>query len=73
MELMRPMKLGGGQLVFGQGALRHLERLHGTRALIVVSGGRFRRAGVTDAIARHLAAAGMESSVYEDVARDRCV
>ena len=45
MELMRPMKLGGGQLVFGQGALRHLERLHGTRALIVVSGGRFRRAG----------------------------
>lgn len=70
MELMRPMKLGGGQLVFGQGALRHLERLRGTRALIVVSGGRFRRAGVTDAIARHLAAAGMESSVYEDVARD---
>lgn len=70
MELMRPMKFGGEQLVFGENALAHLERLQGKRAMILISGQRFCHNGVVEKIGQHLAKAGMEYRWFDGVTRE---
>lgn len=68
--MMRPMKLAGSELMFGQGTLAHLRTLKGSRAVIVMRGGRFATNGVLDIVAGHLAEAGIEWTVFDGVEPD---
>ena len=67
---MRPMKLAGAELMFGQGALSHLRTLKGHRAVVVMRGDRFTRNGILDVVGGHLEAAGIEWTVFDGVEPD---
>lgn len=68
--MMRPMKLAGEQLMFGQGCLAHLKTLKGKRAFIVSSRSALEKSGTIAAINGYLGEAGMESKVYTSVEPD---
>jgi len=67
---MRPMKLSGDQLVFGEGALDYLKTIKGNKALIVISGGSVERNGYLQIIQDNLQEAGLEVSVFRGVEPD---
>lgn len=68
--MMRPMKLAGEALIFGQGALEYLKTLQGKRAFIVISGGSVERNGYLKIIEDNLKEAGMETGVFRGVEPD---
>ena len=68
--MMRPMKLAGEQLMFGQGCLAHLKSLKGTRAFIVSSRSALEKSGMITKISGYLGEAGIESRVYTNVEPD---
>lgn len=68
--MMRPMKIAGDQLMFGQGCLAHLKTLKGKRAFIVSSRSALKRSGTIDLIQGYLKEAGIESEVYTNVEPD---
>ncbi|MGF7058004.1 iron-containing alcohol dehydrogenase [Brassicibacter mesophilus] len=68
--MMRPMKLAGEALVFGQGALDYLKTLKGKRASIVISGGSVIRNGYLKVIEDNLKEAGIETQVISGVEPD---
>lgn len=68
--MMRPMKIAGDQLMFGQGCLAHLKTLKGKRAFIVSSRSALKRSGTIDIIKGYLKEAGIESEVYTNVEPD---
>lgn len=68
--MMRPMKLGGDALVFGQGALDYLKTLKGKKACIVISGGSVERSGYLAVIEDALKEAGIETMVFKGVEPD---
>lgn len=70
METVRPMKLAGQELMFGEGSLAHLKTLQGERALIVTGGSSMEKSGVLQAVQEYLKAAGIESRVFSGVEAD---
>lgn len=68
--MMRPMKLGGEQLMFGQGVLEHLNTLDGKKAVIVTSGDHLYTSGHMAKIQGYLKEAGIESMVIDDIEPD---
>lgn len=68
--MMRPMKLAGEALVFGQGALDYLKTLKGKRASIVISGGSVIRNGYLKVIEDNLKETGIETQVISGVEPD---
>lgn len=68
--MMRPMKLGGEQIMFGQGTLDHLKTIKGKKAAIVTGGNSIRRSGYLDKIINLLAEIDMESIVIDNVEPD---
>ncbi|GMQ61443.1 iron-containing alcohol dehydrogenase [Vallitalea maricola] len=68
--MMRPMKLGGEQLMFGQGVLEHLKTIDGKKAVIVTSGDYLIVSGHMAKIQGYLKDAGIESMVIDDVEPD---
>lgn len=68
--MMRPMKLAGEQLLFGEGTLAHLENIEGTKAYIVTSGDILEQTGVLDLIRAHLNKANIKSKTFYDVEPD---
>jgi len=68
--MMRPMKLAGEQLMFGQGCLSHLNSLKGKRAFIVSSRSALEKSGTIAKINGYLSEAGIESRVYTNVEPD---
>ena len=44
--MMRPMKLAGSQLMFGEGCLAFLKDLGAKRAMIVTGGSSMKRSGI---------------------------
>lgn len=68
--MMRPMKIAGDQLMFGQGCLAHLKTLKGKRAFIVSSRSALKRSGTIDIIKGYLKEAEIESEVYTNVEPD---
>lgn len=68
--IMRPMKLAGSQLIFGNGCLEHLKTLKGKKAFIVTGGVSMKRAGITDQVESYLKEAGMECVFYTGVKHD---
>lgn len=68
--MMRPMKLAGSQLMFGQGCLEHLATLKGRRAMIVTGGSSMEKSGILPRVAALLSQAGMETRVFYGVEPD---
>lgn len=68
--MMRPMKLAGSQLLFGQGCLDHLKTLPYRRAFIVVGGSSMDKSGMLDKVVRYLTEAGMDTAVFRGVEPD---
>ncbi len=68
--MMRPVKLAGDQLIWGEGSLSHLETLRGKKACIVLGGHSMQKAGFADRAAEHLKKAGMEVVFFEGVEPD---
>lgn len=70
MALMRPMKLAGSELMFGQGCLEHLKTIKGTKAMVVLSGGSLQRNGILDKVRGYLHEAGLQTEVFAGVEPD---
>lgn len=68
--MMRPMKLAGDYVLFGNGALEYLKSINGKKALIVISGGSIERSGYLKIIQDYLNEAGIESKVFRGVEPD---
>lgn len=68
--MMRPVKLAGDQLIWGEGSLSHLETLKGKKAVVVTGGSSMEKSGVLDQVRAHLAKAGIESAVFAGVEPD---
>lgn len=68
--MMRPVKLAGDQLIWGEGSLSHLETLKGKKAVVVTGGSSMEKSGVLDQVRAHLAKAEIESAVFAGVEPD---
>lgn len=65
--MMRPMKLAGSELMFGQGCLEHLKALKGNRAIIIMSGDVLEKTGILNKVKAWLNEAKVETEVFSDV------
>lgn len=68
--MMRPVRLAGEQLIWGQGCLSHLASLEGKKAVIVLGGHSMQKAGFVDLAKGYLEQAGMEVAVFDGVEPD---
>lgn len=68
--MMRPMKLAGQELMFGQGCLEHIKTLKGSKAVIVTGGSSMKRSGILQKVIDYLKEAGIESEVFSGVEPD---
>ncbi len=68
--MMRPVKLAGEQLIWGQGSLSHLATLEGKKAVIVLGGHSMQKAGFVDKAVEYLHQAGMQTAIFEGVEPD---
>lgn len=68
--MMRPMKIAGKELMFGEGCLAHLETLKGTKAIIVTSGDILEKTGILPIVRNHLLNANIQSKTFYDVEPD---
>lgn len=67
---MRPMKLAGSQLLFGEGCLEHLETLQTKKTVIVIGGSSMIKSGILDRVKSHLQKSGASIQVVEGVEPD---
>lgn len=68
--MMRPMKLAGQELMFGQGCLEHLKSVKGSKAVIVTGGSSMKKSGMLQKVIDNLKSAGIESEVFSGVEPD---
>lgn len=68
--MMRPMKLAGQELMFGQGCLEHLRTLKGNKAIIVTGGSSMKKSGILQRVIDYLKEANIESEVFSGVEPD---
>lgn len=68
--MMRPMKLAGSELLFGEGCLEHIKSLDCKRAAIVMSGPVMRENGILGKVENYFKEAGAQTAVFEDVEPD---
>ncbi len=68
--MMRPVKLAGDQLIWGEGSLSHLATLQGKKACLVLGGQSMQRAGFVDKAIGYLKEAGMATVVFDGVEPD---
>ncbi len=68
--MMRPMKLAGSQLLFGDGCLAFLKDVGAKRAMIVTGGSSMKRCGILDQAADYLRESGAEVAFFEGVEPD---
>lgn len=65
--MMRPMKLAGSYLVFGEGALDYLETIEGKKAAIVMNGHVLKTNGILDEIKDKLKKAGIDTILIDGI------
>lgn len=68
--MMRPMKLAGSQLLFGDGCLAYLKTLPYKRAMIVTGGRSMQNNGILAIVQAYLSEAGAVTEVFEGVEPD---
>lgn len=65
--MMRPMKLGGEQILFGEGSLAHLETLNFEKAVVVIGSDTFIKNGLLDKVETHLEKASIAMETFVGV------
>lgn len=65
--MMRPMMLGGKEILFGEGVIEHLKAIPGKRVTVVIGGNSIKRNGTLDKIQALLDEAGKEHSLIEGI------
>ena len=68
--MMRPMKFGGEQLLYGTDVLEHLAAIDAEKIMIVIGGGSIERSGYLKRIERILTEAGRQTAVIRGVESD---
>lgn len=68
--MIRPIKLGGEQMMFGEGCLEHLTTLKGSKAYIVSAGKPMEDSGMLQKVIDYLEKAGIESRVISEIEPD---
>ncbi len=68
--MMRPMKLAGSQLMFGDGCLEFLKSIPTKKAMIVIGGSSLERNGILARVEGYLQQAGAETAVIRGVEPD---
>jgi len=68
--MMRPMKLAGKELMFGQGCLEHVKTLKGNKAFIVTGRKSMQRSGILQRVMNYLMEVNIESKVFSEVESD---
>lgn len=68
--MIRPMKLAGRQLLFGQGCLEHLATLPHKKAIIVTGGKSMEKSGMLQLVSEYLQQAGMQVEYINGVEPD---
>ncbi|MBE0700547.1 MAG: iron-containing alcohol dehydrogenase [Acholeplasmataceae bacterium] len=68
--MMRPMKLAGSELLFGEGSLIHLRSLKAKKIVIVLADDIMIKNGVMTIVEDHLHAAGIHHAVFMGVESD---
>lgn len=68
--MMRPMKLAGSQLLFGDGCLEHLKSIPTKRAMIVMGGSSLEKNGILARVEGYLQEAGAVTAVIRGVEPD---
>lgn len=68
--MMRPMKLAGSQLMFGEGCLEHIKALNTKKTSIVIGGSSMVKSGILDKVKGYLSEINAESQVIEGVEPD---
>lgn len=68
--MMRPMKLAGSQLLFGDGCLEHLKSIPTKKAMIVMGGSSLEKNGILAKVEDYLHQAGAETAVFRGVEPD---
>lgn len=68
--MMRPMKLAGSELLFGEGTLAYLEQLKEKKAVVVLGTDVMYKNGVMDLVDKHLKNGGIEYQVFQGIESD---
>lgn len=68
--MMRPMKLAGQELLFGEGTLAHLADIKSKKMVIVLGDDIVYKNGVMDIVEKHLKTAGTPYKVYMGIEPD---
>lgn len=68
--MMRPMKLAGSQLLFGEGCLAHLQDIGAKKAFIVIGGRSMEKNGVLAKVEGQLQQSGCQTMVFKGVEPD---
>lgn len=67
---MRPMKLAGSQLLFGEGSLAHIKDVETQRSVIVIGGKSMERSGILHTVKEYLEESGSIVEIIRDVEPD---
>lgn len=70
--MMRPMKLAGDKLMFGEGCINYLSQLEAQKATIVIGGHSMEKSGNLSKVQKILEDKGIKTSVVRDVEPDPC-
>ncbi len=68
--MMRPMKLAGSQLMFGEGCAAFLKDVGAKRAMIVIGGASVEKSGALAMVEKHLQDGGAQTEVFRGVEPD---
>lgn len=68
--MMRPMKLAGSQLLFGEGSLSHIKDVETKRAVIVIGGKSMERSGILQIVKEYLEESETKVEIIRDVEPD---
>lgn len=68
--MMRPMKLAGSELLFGEGTLKHLEDVQAKKVVIVLANNIMYKNGVMDIVKGHLDKAKIPFEVFMGIESD---
>lgn len=68
--MMRPMKLAGSELMFGEGSLAYIKTLSYKKVAVVIGGSSMVKSGILDKVCGYFAEAGAETMVVSGVEPD---
>lgn len=70
--MMRPMKLAGSELVFGEGCLAYIKTIPATKAIIIIGGRSMEKSGILRKVEAYFSEVGVKTDVFSGVEPDPC-